>query len=89
MSTGGDKLGMSRYSDRMSAQQHTQARLLRYRPAAQYLGVGYSTLRKMIADGIIPTVTITPGGHPMVDRDDLDALVEQSKGDRPTEAADS
>ncbi len=52
---------------------------MRYRPAAQYLGVGYSTLRKMIDDGVIPTVRITAGGHPMIDRNDLDQIIEQGK----------
>lgn len=63
----------------MSTNKHETARLMRYRPAAQYLGVGYSTLRKMIDDGVIPTVKITPTGHPMIDRNDLDHIIEQGK----------
>ncbi|AYR02776.1 hypothetical protein SEA_FOSTEROUS_56 [Gordonia phage Fosterous] len=54
-------------------------RLLRQGQAAEYLGVGVSTIQRMIAAGDLPTVQLTSKGWPMIDRADLDALVEQRK----------
>ncbi|UTN91795.1 helix-turn-helix DNA binding domain protein [Gordonia Phage Sampson] len=54
-------------------------RLLRQGQAAEYIGVGISTIQRMIASGALPTVQLTPKGWPMIDRHDLDAYIENRK----------
>lgn len=54
-------------------------RLLRQGQAAEYLGVGISTIQRMIASGTLPTVKLTPGGWPMIDRNDLDEYIDARK----------
>ena len=57
----------------------TSARLLRLRPAADYIGVSVSTFYKLIRDGVVPALTL-PGlaGH-RFDKKDLDALIERAR----------
>lgn len=53
-------------------------RLLPVRDAIEYLGIGRSTLYKLIDSGAIPTVPI--GSRTLFDIDDLDAYIERTKG---------
>lgn len=60
------------------------ARLLGLKAAAEYLGVSYWTLRDLVHSGALPRVRLTVGDHRdlrrvLVDRADLDRLVEASK----------
>ncbi|MGZ4412383.1 MAG: helix-turn-helix domain-containing protein [Gaiellaceae bacterium] len=48
-------------------------------PAAKYLGVAQSTIRKWSDAGQVPAYT-TPGGHRRYRRSDLDTFLERSRG---------
>lgn len=61
----------------VSTSQHTN-RLMNYRAAAEYIGVGYSSLRALVSAGVLPVVYVTPR-TPRLDRADLDAYIEQQK----------
>ena len=60
-----------------SVDEKLQRRLLRLREAAEYLGIGESTLRSWLRDGRIAHVKM---GHTVrVDRVDLDQYIERSR----------
>lgn len=66
------------------APDRVSGRLLSLDAAADYLGVSYWTVRDLVASGTIPRVRLPVGGardlrRVLVDRVDLDRLVERSK----------
>ncbi|AXQ62961.1 helix-turn-helix DNA binding protein [Gordonia phage Bibwit] len=61
----------------MNTSEHARSRLRDYRGAAEYLGVSYSTVRRLIARGDLHVVMI--GNSPRLDLADLDAYIEQRK----------
>jgi excisionase family DNA binding protein len=56
-------------------------RLLRLRPASDYLSVSPATLRALCQRGEIPVIRLTENGHApwLIDRADLDGWVERTK----------
>lgn len=56
-------------------------RLLRLRPASDYLSVSPATLRALCQRGEIPVIRLTVNGHApwLIDRADLDDWVERTK----------
>lgn len=61
------------------AQASTGRRLLRLKPAAEYLSVSPWTLRRVIQGGEIAFVQIVENGPWLVDRADLDRFIESKK----------
>jgi len=56
-------------------------RLLRLKPAAEYLSVSAGTLRAIVQRGELQIIRLAESGHApwLLDRADLDAWVERSK----------
>lgn len=56
-------------------------RLLRLKPAAEYLSVSPGTLRGIIQRGELPIIKLAETGHSpwLIDRVELDAWIERSK----------
>jgi hypothetical protein len=56
-------------------------RLLRLRPASEYLSVSPATLRGLCQRGEIPLIRLTENGHApwLNDRADLDGWIERTK----------
>jgi excisionase family DNA binding protein len=54
-------------------------RLLRTKPAANYLGIAPKKLRRLVQDGRLPVVEDGDGAPWRFDIRDLDAYVERSK----------
>jgi excisionase family DNA binding protein len=68
-----------------AAEDGSSGRLLSLRAAADYLGLSYWTVRDLVNAGTIRSVRLPLGAgrdlrRVLLDRRDLDALVEQSKG---------
>jgi excisionase family DNA binding protein len=67
----------------LSVNQNTDSRQLHYRrylsiqEVADYLGIGNSTLRRLIANGIVPNYRI--GGSIRIDIQELDKLIRDGK----------
>lgn len=59
------------------AQPPTDQRGMNVKAAAKYLGVSIWQIRKFIREDVVPNFRI--GNRDMVDRTDLDALIEQLK----------
>ena len=53
-------------------------KLMTPKDAAEYLGVGLTTLWRMATNGNLPFVQI-PGRHRRYDKSDLDKIIEQYK----------
>ena len=71
-----------RYSRGMSQGNSTDqktSRLLTAQVAAKELGLPYTTTRELILNGTLPRVTIPGLRHLLVDRKDLDQLIERSR----------
>ncbi len=62
-------------------ENNSARRLLRLRPASEYLSVSPATLRAIVQRGEIPVIRLTEGGHApwLLDRMELDAWIERSK----------
>ena len=56
-------------------------RLLRLKPAAEYLSVSPGTLRTIVQRGELPIIKLAENGHSpwLIDRAELDAWIERSK----------
>jgi excisionase family DNA binding protein len=56
-------------------------RLLRLKPAAEYLSVSPGTLRGIVQRGELPIIKLAETGHSpwLIDRIELDAWIERSK----------
>jgi excisionase family DNA binding protein len=56
-------------------------RLLRLKPASEYLSVSPATLRALCQRGEIPVIRVTENGHApwLLDRLELDSWIERSK----------
>jgi excisionase family DNA binding protein len=56
-------------------------RLLRLKPAAEYLSVSPGTLREIVQRGELPIIKLAETGHSpwLIDRIELDAWIERSK----------
>jgi excisionase family DNA binding protein len=56
-------------------------RLLRLKPAAEYLSVSPGTLRGIVQRGELPIIKLADTGHSpwLIDRMELDAWIERSK----------
>jgi excisionase family DNA binding protein len=65
----------------MTKRDNSPRRLLRLRPASEYLSVSPATLRALCQRGEIPVIRITENGHApwLLDRMELDAWIERSK----------
>jgi excisionase family DNA binding protein len=65
----------------MTKRDTSARRLLRLRPASEYLSVSPATLRAIVQRGEIPVIRLTEGGHApwLIDRVDLDGWIERSK----------
>ena len=61
----------------VNTSEHAGSRLLDYRGAAEYLGVSYSTVRRLISSGALRVVMI--GSLPRLDRGDLDTYIDARK----------
>jgi len=62
------------------AKARGRRRLLRTRQAAEYLNVSLWAVRQLIADGKLPTVSISGGGRAfLIDLRDLDGIIEREK----------
>ena len=61
----------------VNTSEHAGPRLLDYRGAAEYLGVSYSTVRRLISSGALRVVMI--GSLPRLDRGDLDEYIDARK----------
>lgn len=72
-----------------SADTALAPRLLDVRAGAAYLGLSTTTFRTLVAAGAIPRIRVPTGAHRgelrkvLVDRQDLDRLVETWREDRP------
>jgi excisionase family DNA binding protein len=67
--------------DRMKRESSVTERLLRLRPASEYLSVSPATLRAIVQRGELPIIKLAENGHSpwLLDRLDLDAWVERTK----------
>jgi excisionase family DNA binding protein len=67
--------------DRMKRESSVTKRLLRLRPASEYLSVSPATLRAIVQRGELPIIKLAENGHSpwLLDRLDLDAWVERTK----------
>ena len=56
-------------------------RILRLKPAAEYLSVSPGTLRGIVQRGELPIIKLAETGHSpwLIDRIELDAWIERSK----------
>ena len=56
-------------------------RLLRMKPAAEYLSISTGTLRGIVQRGELPIIKLAETGHSpwLIDRIELDAWIERSK----------
>lgn len=56
-------------------------RLLRLRPASEYLSISPAMLRTLCQRGEIPVIRLTENGHApwLIDRTDLDGWIERTK----------
>ena len=65
----------------MTKRDNSARRLLRLRPASEYLSVAPATLRAIVQRGEIPVIRLTEGGHApwLIDRADLDGWIERMK----------
>jgi excisionase family DNA binding protein len=59
--------------------QHIARRLLRLKPAAEYLALSTARLRTLIQTGELPAVITGEGAPWLVDIRDLDSWIEQKK----------
>jgi excisionase family DNA binding protein len=62
-------------------QANSAKRLLRLKPAADYLSISPATLRGIIQRGELPIIKLTEAGHSpwLIDRVELDSWIERSK----------
>ncbi len=62
-------------------ENNSARRLLRLRPASEYLSVSPGVLRRLCQAGEIPVIRLTENGHApwLIDRQELDAWIERSK----------
>ncbi len=58
-----------------------QSRLLTLREAAQYLNCSQFSIRQLVWAGTLPSVRFTRRGKLWLDRQDLEAYIENSKRD--------
>ena len=65
----------------------TQVRLLSCEAAAAYFNVTGQTIRRLIASGVLRPVQIPTLRRVLLDRNDLDRLIDASKGARAQEAS--
>jgi excisionase family DNA binding protein len=67
--------------DRMKRESSVTERLLRLRPASEYLSVSPATLRAIVQRGELPIIKLAENSHSpwLLDRLDLDAWVERTK----------
>ncbi len=65
----------------MTKRDNSARRLLRLRPASEYLSVSPATLRALCQRGEIPVIRLTENGHApwLLDRADLDGWIERVK----------
>jgi excisionase family DNA binding protein len=63
----------------MPKKNTTERRLMRLKAAADYLGLSPWRVRKLIQDGLLPAVVMNEGAPWLVDRVDLDRLIELHK----------
>jgi excisionase family DNA binding protein len=61
------------------AQTNAATRLLRLKPASQYLSVSCWQLRRLVQSNEIPLVKIGEGGPWLVDIRDLDKFIDRHK----------
>jgi helix-turn-helix protein len=55
------------------------ARLLRLKPASQYISVSPNTLRGLVQKGLLPVIKFGSNAPWLIDRNDLDLLIERTK----------
>jgi hypothetical protein len=55
------------------------ARLLRLKHAAAYIAVSPNQLRTLVQKGLVPIIKFGDGGPWLIDRQDLDLLIERTK----------
>ena len=72
---------MEREDDVMFAARNRafSTRLVRSKPAAQYIAVSPWKLRELVRRGIIPVICDEPGGAWRFDVEDLDAYITRTK----------
>jgi excisionase family DNA binding protein len=60
---------------------NSERRLLRLKPAAEYLSVSPGTLRGIVQRGEMPIIKLAETGHSplLIDRVELDSWIERSK----------
>ena len=63
----------------MTKPQPISRRLLRLKPAADYVSLSYWTLRRMIQEGELPVVQTGANAPWLVDVRDLDFWIEKNK----------
>jgi excisionase family DNA binding protein len=65
----------------MTKRDNSARRLLRLRPASEYLSVSPATVRTLCQRGEIPIIRLTETGHApwLIDVRDLDAWIERVK----------
>lgn len=65
----------------MTKRDNSARRLLRLRPASEYLSVSPGLLRTLCQRGEIPVIVLTENGHApwLIDVRDLDAWIERTK----------
>ena len=68
-------------SSPMTKRDNSARRLLRLKPAADYLSVSAATLRAIVQRGELPIIKLAENGHSpwLIDRMELDAWIERSK----------
>ena len=65
----------------MTKRDNSARRLLRLRPASEYLSISPATLRVIVQREGLPVIRLAEGGHApwLLDIRDLDAWVERTK----------
>jgi excisionase family DNA binding protein len=65
----------------MTKRDNSARRLLRLKPASEYLSISPATLRTLCQRGEIPVIRITEGNHVpwLIDVRDLDGWIERAK----------
>ncbi len=65
----------------MTRESSVAKRLLRLKPAAQYLSVSPGTLRAIVQHGELPIIKLAENGHSpwLLDMRDLDDWIERTK----------
>jgi len=65
----------------MTKRDNSARRLLRLKPASEYLSVSPATLRALCQRGEIPVIRLNENGHApwLLDRMELDSWIERSK----------